>query len=258
MDGSDDSAQSPKGAVLYGSIFGGRVMTESMSFPSPSRSFWSGMKTARDECRRRWTDASQKTRTRVQVVVLLVAVIVAYNYSLSTLLETANQQTPLAYVGLVPAIALALAAIRARPIRPEPPIYDRHINYTMSIAIDSCGGGDERTPTGAYVRHVLGLPDRSAHPSDIRRRCRYDSLRYARSLASTRCHIVSLLGLAVPLSEVPSWSTERVHKPHAYGHAEDCRLDPLGQAGELARQYALRCYPSRFNIRIKRCICVLQ
>ena len=38
--------------------------------------------------------------------------MIAYNYSLSTLLQTADQQTPLAYISLVPAIALALAAIR--------------------------------------------------------------------------------------------------------------------------------------------------
>ena len=89
----------------------------------------------RDEWQRRWTDASQTTRTRVQVGVLLVSVLIAYNYSLSTLLQTADQQTPLAYISLVPAIALALAAIRARPLKPEPPIYDRHVDYTIGIPL---------------------------------------------------------------------------------------------------------------------------
>src|SRR5664279_4603250 len=55
--------------------------------------------------------------------------------SLSTLLQTANQQTPLAYISLVPAIALALAAIRARPLKPEPPIYDRHVDYTIGLPL---------------------------------------------------------------------------------------------------------------------------
>ena len=85
--------------------------------------------------RRRWTGASQTTRTRVQVVALLLSVLVAYNYSLSTLLATANQQTPLAYISLVPAIALALAAIRARPLKVEPPIYDRHVDYTIGLPL---------------------------------------------------------------------------------------------------------------------------
>ena len=109
-------------------------MTEAMSVQhrAPRRS---QLRSWRDDWRRRWTEASQKTRTRVQVTVLLVSVLVAYNYSLSTLLQTADQQTPLAYISLVPAIALALAAIRARPLRPEPPIYDRHVDYTIGIPL---------------------------------------------------------------------------------------------------------------------------
>jgi exosortase/archaeosortase family protein len=67
--------------------------------------------------------------------VLLVSVLVAYNYSLTTLLQTADEQTPLAYISLVPAIALALAAIRARPLKPEPPIYDRHVDYIVGIPL---------------------------------------------------------------------------------------------------------------------------
>ncbi len=109
-------------------------MTEAMSVQhrAPRRSM---LRSWRDEWRSRWTDASQKTRTRVQVTVLLISVLVAYNYSLSTLLQTADQQTPLAYISLVPAIALALAAIRARPLKPEPPIYDRHVDYTIGIPL---------------------------------------------------------------------------------------------------------------------------
>ena len=109
-------------------------MTDAMSVRhrAPRHSM---LRSWRDDWRRRWTDASQKTRTRVQVTVLLVSVLVAYNYSLSTLLQTADQQTPLAYISLVPAIALALAAIRARPLKPEPPIYDRHVDYTIGIPL---------------------------------------------------------------------------------------------------------------------------
>jgi exosortase/archaeosortase family protein len=89
----------------------------------------------RNRWQERWTTASQRTRTRVQVVALLGSVAVAYNYSLSTLLQTANEQTPLAYISLVPAIALALAAIRAKPLKPEPPIYDRHVDYTIGVPL---------------------------------------------------------------------------------------------------------------------------
>lgn len=89
----------------------------------------------RDNLQRRWTAASQATRTRIQIAVLLGSVLIAYNYSLSTLLETADQQTPLAYISLVPAIALALAAIRSRPVKLEPPIHDRQVDYTIGIPL---------------------------------------------------------------------------------------------------------------------------
>jgi exosortase/archaeosortase family protein len=109
-------------------------MTEAMSVPTPGGRL-SGLQSWRGEWNRRWSEASQTTRTRVQVGVLLASVLIAYNYSLRTLLQTADQQTPLAYISLVPAIALALAAIRARPLKPEPPIYDRHVDYTIGIPL---------------------------------------------------------------------------------------------------------------------------
>jgi exosortase/archaeosortase family protein len=109
-------------------------VTDAMSVPT-GRSRLETVKEWRSRCNRLWTEASQRTRTRIQMGVLLAAVLVAYNYSLSTLIQTANQQTPLAYISLVPAIALALAAIRARPLKPEPPIYDRHVDYTIGVPL---------------------------------------------------------------------------------------------------------------------------
>jgi exosortase/archaeosortase family protein len=71
----------------------------------------------------------------LQIGLLVLVVAIAYNYSLTTLLQSANQDTPLAYVSLVPAIALALAAIRARPAKPEPDIHDRHVDYTVGLPL---------------------------------------------------------------------------------------------------------------------------
>ncbi|HEX7444067.1 MAG TPA: hypothetical protein VF320_09280, partial [Acidimicrobiales bacterium] len=82
-----------------------------------------------------WTDTTPRTRATIQMVVLLLVVGIAYNYSLTTLLQNAGQDTPLAYVSLVPAIALALAAIRARPLKPEPAIHDRHVDYTIGVPL---------------------------------------------------------------------------------------------------------------------------
>ncbi len=89
----------------------------------------------RQQCHDWWADTSPRTRTAVQLAMLLAAVGIAYNYSLSTLLQSAGEDTPLAYVSLVPAIALALAAIRARPLKPEPAIHDRHVDYTIGMPL---------------------------------------------------------------------------------------------------------------------------
>lgn len=101
----------------------------------PSTSRWSAAKQRQEVWQHRWLDASQTTRTRIQVGVLIGAVLIAYNYSLSTLFQTADQQTPLAYISLVPVIALALAATRARPLKPEPPIYDRQVDFTIGVPL---------------------------------------------------------------------------------------------------------------------------
>src|ERR1700730_5161840 len=99
------------------------------------RSRVSGARSWRESCHRVWSDASPRTRTTVQMGILILSVLVAYNYSLDTLLQNAGQETPLAYVSLVPAIALALAAIRARPMKPETPIHDRQVYYTVGIPL---------------------------------------------------------------------------------------------------------------------------
>ena len=82
-----------------------------------------------------WSDAPARTRTIVQMTVLLGAVVVAYNYSLTTLWQLAGLNTPLAYVGLVPLISLALAAVHGQPVRPEPEIHDRQTDYIVGIPL---------------------------------------------------------------------------------------------------------------------------
>jgi exosortase/archaeosortase family protein len=65
----------------------------------------------------------------------VAVVVVAYHYSFSTLLRTLKTDTPLAYLGLVPFIALALAAVRARPLKPEPDIHDREVDYIVGVPL---------------------------------------------------------------------------------------------------------------------------
>ncbi len=87
------------------------------------------------EGQRWWQQAPPRVRLTVQVGVLLLAVIGAYNYSLLTLWQNVGLETPLAYVSLVPAIALGLAAVRAKPTRPEPAIHDRQVDYIVGLPL---------------------------------------------------------------------------------------------------------------------------
>jgi exosortase/archaeosortase family protein len=89
----------------------------------------------RSEWHDRWQQASTATRTRIQVGVFLAVVVVAYHYSLNTLLQSLNLDTPLAYIGLVPVIALGLAAVRSRPRYQEPAIYDRQLDYIVGLPL---------------------------------------------------------------------------------------------------------------------------
>lgn len=62
-------------------------------------------------------------------------VVLAFHYSLETLVRTLKVETPLAYLGLVPVIALLLAAARIRPEANEPPIHDRQVDYIVGVPL---------------------------------------------------------------------------------------------------------------------------
>ena len=68
---------------------------------------------------------------RAIAVVGLVAL--AYRYSLETLFRGLALQTPLAYLGLVPIIALILGRIRLAHDRPNLPIHDRQADWIVGI-----------------------------------------------------------------------------------------------------------------------------
>ena len=79
-------------------------------------------------------------RPHVRAATLLIAVVLAYNYSLSTLLRGISLQTPLAYLALVPLIALALAWMRLAREPVPLPIHDRQVDYIVgaSLLIVAC------------------------------------------------------------------------------------------------------------------------
>src|SRR5713101_7068661 len=69
----------------------------------------------------------------LRVAVTLGAIVFAYQYSLTTLVRGLSLDTPLAYLGLVPFIALALASARGASRRAEPDINDRYVDYIIGI-----------------------------------------------------------------------------------------------------------------------------
>lgn len=73
--------------------------------------------------------------TYAKIGVVLAAVAMAYHYSLLTLIRSLELETPLAYLGLVPFMALGLAALRAKPVPGEPDIHDRQIDYIIGIPL---------------------------------------------------------------------------------------------------------------------------
>jgi len=111
-------------------------MTELVGTLRAGSASWSAsMKEIRHQWQERWSNLSSQTQIGIRWAVLLVAVAAAYSYSLDTLVQTAGLETPLAYVSLVPLIAIALASVRARPTRPEPAIHDRQVDYIIGIPL---------------------------------------------------------------------------------------------------------------------------
>ena len=74
-------------------------------------------------------------RFPIRAAVIVVLVLLAYNYSLLTLARGLTLQTPLAYLALVPLIALGLAAARLRLGPPEVQIHDRDLDWIVGLTL---------------------------------------------------------------------------------------------------------------------------
>lgn len=70
-----------------------------------------------------------------RTAAVVVCVVLAYNYSLQTLVQEMGQQTPLAYLGLVPLIALLLGVVLAQRRSGAPDIHDRYLDYIVGIPL---------------------------------------------------------------------------------------------------------------------------
>jgi len=85
---------------------------------------------------RRFARGHEPGRLLLRAVVVTALVVVAYQYSLSTLLSSLSQETPLAYLGLVPLISLLLiAGLLYLPGRPQRDIHDRYLDYLVGVPL---------------------------------------------------------------------------------------------------------------------------
>ena len=99
------------------------------------RQLTSEFRKLRDRSRLLWIHAHPTTRTAVQMGVLIAVTVIAYSYSLTTLVQLADLNSPLAYVSLVPIMALILAGVHSRPSQPEPSIHDRQTDYIIGVPL---------------------------------------------------------------------------------------------------------------------------
>ncbi len=79
-------------------------------------------------------------RLPLRAAAIVVLVLVAYNYSLMTLARGLTLQTPLAYLAIVPLLALGLAVARTRIDPPEIPIHDRQVDWIVGIGLLAVAG----------------------------------------------------------------------------------------------------------------------
>ena len=71
----------------------------------------------------------------VRAAALVGLVLLAYNYSLLTLARGLTLQTPLAYLALVPVIALILGIVRLRTEPAGLPIHDRQVDWIVGFSL---------------------------------------------------------------------------------------------------------------------------
>jgi exosortase/archaeosortase family protein len=71
----------------------------------------------------------------VRATLVVVVTVLAYHHSLNTLVRNLTLDTPLAYLGLVPLIALGLSVLVWRHGKQGPNIHDRQLDYIVGVPL---------------------------------------------------------------------------------------------------------------------------
>jgi exosortase/archaeosortase family protein len=124
-----------------------------------------GIATARTKVTGAVLSSQVLERIPVRGLVLVASVALAYNYSLETLTRGLTLQTPLAYLALVPFIAVLLGAINFRLEPRLRPIHDRQVDWIVGLMLISIAGAIDFLLPSAYTtdfwQHridMIGLP----------------------------------------------------------------------------------------------------
>ena len=109
--------------------------------------------------------ATPFSRIPVRGLVLVVSVSLAYNYSLETLTRGLGLETPLAYLALVPLIALLLGAVNFRLQPYLRPIHDRQLDWILGLFLIAVAASIDLLLPSAYSADfwlhridMIGLP----------------------------------------------------------------------------------------------------
>lgn len=68
-----------------------------------------------------------------RTMVFLATVLIAYHYSLATTIHSLGADSPLAYLGLTPLIALCLGFVMVTPLVGEPEVHDRYLDRIIAV-----------------------------------------------------------------------------------------------------------------------------
>jgi exosortase/archaeosortase family protein len=105
------------------------------------------------------------SRIPVRGLVLVASVALAYNYSLETLTRSLGLETPLAYLALVPLIALLLGAVNFRLQLNLRPIHDRQLDWILGLFLVAIAATIDLLLPSAYSADfwlhridMIGLP----------------------------------------------------------------------------------------------------
>ena len=82
-----------------------------------------------------WVDDAVHATAFWRAAAVIMCVALAYNYSLQTLVQEMGQQTPLAYLGLVPLMALLLVVVLAQRRTGARDIHDRYLDYIVGVPL---------------------------------------------------------------------------------------------------------------------------